>query len=170
MTTKKNPDFDYLHKWEKQLLAYGGELPTGIRKATLIAYCFTMASHGRAGKDCFASDTLIMRELGISNRAVIAGYRKAAIALGWFTPVSKVRRAVHLQVSIPNVPVAETFGEGGSNVAVSATIENGPNVAVSATLPRVSSKEDTYQERVFKCNRPGCNIPAGLWHEHMPDT
>ena len=89
-------------RWLRYIHDTHPELPKGIKRATLLAYCQAQARNGSYGIDCFASDTRIAEELEINHRDIIAAYRKFAIELGWFVPNGrKDRRVVGLNIAIP---------------------------------------------------------------------
>jgi hypothetical protein len=88
--------------WLRYIHETHPELPKGIRRSTLLAYCQAQARAGSYGLNCFASDTLIAKQLEIKLRTRIAPYRKLAIELGWFVPNGKRdRRVVGLDIAIP---------------------------------------------------------------------
>lgn len=102
MSAKDKEDFAAYKRWEKYILGTHPELPKGIRRPNLIAYCLAMAIKGFNGLDCYASDETIGKEIGIANRSVVAKYRKLAIELGWFAWNGKRKgRAKVLDIAIP---------------------------------------------------------------------
>jgi hypothetical protein len=84
-------DFKAYTDWQKHILATQPKLPKGRKRVTLIAYCFAMASHGRCGLGCFASDVTIGKEIGIANRDIVGKYRRLALDLGWFVRTGERR-------------------------------------------------------------------------------
>lgn len=100
-TTKE--DFALYMRWQKYILSTYPDMPKGIARPTLIAYCFAMAVKGTNGKGCFASDTVIGRQIGISHRGIIGRYRVFAIDVGWFKRTGERKgRAEVLDISIPD--------------------------------------------------------------------
>jgi hypothetical protein len=66
--TKPTDDFALYMRWQKYILTTYPELDDGIKRSTLIAYCFAMAVKGRNGRRCFASDETIGKEIGVARR------------------------------------------------------------------------------------------------------
>jgi hypothetical protein len=101
-------DFALYMRWQKYILSTYPELPKGIARPTLIAYCFAMAVKGRNGKGCFASDITIGKEIGIARRQAVGHYRNFAIDIGWFVFNGKSQgRARELDISIPDSVATE---------------------------------------------------------------
>jgi hypothetical protein len=87
--------------WQRFILTHYPELPKDVERIKLVAFCQTLAFHGRMGIDCFASDVLLGKELGIGRR-YLRKYRQAAVDLGWFKPNGiKANRVEHLDIAIP---------------------------------------------------------------------
>lgn len=95
-------DFHNYTEWQRYILRSHPVIPKDCRRATLIAFCFALAFHGSAGMDCYASDSLLGKELGI-NRKYLKKYRRLVVELGWFTPGRKVNRVESLNIAIPLV-------------------------------------------------------------------
>jgi len=95
-------DFKAYTNWQKHILATHPEMPKHRKRLTLIAYCLAMASHGRCGLGCFASDATIGKEIGIANRDIVGNYRRLALDLGWFARTGERRgRGEVLNIAIP---------------------------------------------------------------------
>jgi hypothetical protein len=64
-----------------------------------------IAKHGANGRGCFASSPVIAREIGCGRR-VVEAHRKALIARGWFTVVTRSggdnRRSMVLDIAFPD--------------------------------------------------------------------
>jgi hypothetical protein len=91
--------------WQRHILKSQPKIPRECHRPTLIAFCLTLAIHGSHGLDCYASDSLIAREIGVG-RKYLAKYRRVAIELGWFTPNGiKRNRVEHVDISIPVLQV-----------------------------------------------------------------
>jgi hypothetical protein len=109
--------FAFHKRWEKALLSTEIKLPKGCTRMGFVAYSMVMASHGWHGIECYASDDLVCRELGIYNRRDVAKYRNAAKELGWLTPSGKrAGRAERLNIAIPggNPPADERAESSGA--------------------------------------------------------
>ncbi len=92
MNQKVTPEsFDAYRAWQKYILSTHPKLPTGFKRATLVAYALAMAIKGTNGLDCFASDSTIAGELEIYRRGLIGNYRRLALELGWFVRTGKRR-------------------------------------------------------------------------------
>jgi hypothetical protein len=98
-TTKE--DFAAYKRWEKYIRDASPRLPGGYRKSTLLAYCLVMATYGYNGLGCYAADETIRRNLQLSNRKTVSGYRHLAKNLGWFVPNGRRGRSEKLDISIP---------------------------------------------------------------------
>lgn len=95
--------FSRYRAWQKYILSEHPKIP-GYRKAYLYAYCVAMAEKGFNGKNCFAGDALIARQLGVK-RDVVTKYRHLALKLGWFVKTGERRgRAEVLDIAIPLSP------------------------------------------------------------------
>jgi hypothetical protein len=96
-------DFKRYTDWQRFILGSEATIPPECKRPTLIAFSLALAIHGTLGLDCYASDTLLAREIGISRRH-LAKYRRVAVALGWFKPNGKRgNRVEHLDISIPSL-------------------------------------------------------------------
>jgi hypothetical protein len=82
----------------------------GRTKLVLVAYCFVMASHGTNGLNCYASDAVIAKELGLYDYRSVRLYRLEALRLGWFAWTGEKKgRSQVLDIAIP------ADGERGEN-------------------------------------------------------
>jgi hypothetical protein len=89
------------YAWQRYILTHYPKLPKDVERIKLIAFCQTLAYHGRMGVDCFASDVLLGKELGIG-RKYLKKYRQTAVDIGWFKPNGiKAYRVEHLDIAIP---------------------------------------------------------------------
>jgi hypothetical protein len=96
-------NFKRYSDWQRHVLASQPVIPKDCKRATLIAFCLTLAIHGSCGRGCYVSDSSLSKEVGVSRRH-LAKYRKLAVALEWFTPSGeKVNRVESLDVSIPQL-------------------------------------------------------------------
>jgi hypothetical protein len=94
--------FGFYRQWEKEFLRAEMKFARGTTKAMLWAYCSAMAVKGTNGIECFASDALIAKELGIYHRETVAKYRHLAIELGWLVRTGhKHGRTEGLSIAVP---------------------------------------------------------------------
>jgi hypothetical protein len=94
--------FKAYRDWHRYILKAKPKLSDGHTKATLLAYCFAMASHGANGLGCYASDRVIAGELGMYDFRSALPYRNEAVRLGWFVWNGKRKgRTKVLDIAIP---------------------------------------------------------------------
>ncbi len=130
MNQKVTPEsFKAYRDWGRYILKAKPKLGRGHTKATLIAYCFAMASHGTNGLGCYASDGVIAEELGMYDFRSVLPYRNEALRLGWFVWNGERRgRAKVLDIAIP------ADDETSINVDVPAVTET-PRVSADGHVP-----------------------------------
>jgi hypothetical protein len=98
-------DFKNFTDWQRYILRTQPVIPKDCRRTALIGFCLALAIHGTQGLDCYASDSLLGREIGMARRH-LAKYRRLAIELGWFRPNGrKVNRVESLDIAIPPVAI-----------------------------------------------------------------
>jgi hypothetical protein len=94
-------DFKNYTDWQRYTLKTHPVIPKDCRRATLIAFCLTLAFHGTQGMDCYAGDSCLSEELGV-NRKYLSKYRRLAVELGWFVPNGRKKNRVEsLDIAIP---------------------------------------------------------------------
>jgi len=94
--------FKAYRDWQRYILASEPKLSNGCTKATLVAYCFAMASHGANGQRCFASDATLAGEIGLNEAKRVLPYRHEAIRLGWFAETGEHKGRVKvLSIATP---------------------------------------------------------------------
>jgi hypothetical protein len=104
--------FKAYRDWQRYILRTKPKLTSGIRRATLIAWCLAMASHGANGQRCFASDVTLANEIGLNESKRVAPYRHEAIRLGWFAETGEHKGRVKvLSIATP---------DGDASVSVTA--------------------------------------------------
>lgn len=151
MTNEKTSKeaFKDFRAWHRAFLAADMKLPRGCgySKFTLYAYCSAMAEKGTNGKGCYASDSVIARELGMSHRDYAAKYRRLAVELGWLKPTgSKRGRVTELDIAVPEPDVS------AGQPILGRTVKYEP---VSADDPWASSSNDKPEPvAVSQCNTP----------------
>ena len=141
-TSKDNYYFD----WQRHILKSNAKIPKECHRPTLIAFCLVLAIHGRLGMDCFASDVLIAKEIGISRRH-LAKYRRVAVELGWFHPNGiKRNRVEHLDISIPTLMADVPELVAVEAVEVAEVVELRPKVAKVPTKVPAYDPSDPWAE------------------------
>jgi hypothetical protein len=99
MTT---PEFTAYMRWKRYIHETHPELPKGISRTTLLAFCDALALSGTLGIDCYKSNRVIAIELELKHHGILKAYREFVVSVGWFVPNGKRhRRMMGLDIAIP---------------------------------------------------------------------
>ena len=117
--------FKTYRDWQRYILKSHPKLTKGCAKATLVAYCFAMSSHGTNGLGCYTSDAVIANELGLYDHRAVRPYRHEALRLGWLAWTGEMKgRSQVLDVAIPEENPGQDHIRVTSKLAGASNVEH----------------------------------------------
>jgi hypothetical protein len=139
---------DY-YDWIKYIRDNNPELPKGIKKSTLLAYCYVVASYGYNGLNGFASDTTVGRAISVKNHSIVAEYRYCA--RGRLADVYGRRRLLLLGLAVFTLSslAAGLAGSGGVLIASRAIQGVGAALLMPPTLAIIVATFDNVRNATW---------------------